>query len=104
MDEMLKLYLDKIETSINELKGINKLQIDHVNGKINELKDVVEKLRTKVEEIQIEYVNSEDVEKFVTKDYCNNHCSNEMSTKKITLLCGAISTICITLVELIKKI
>lgn len=109
MDETLKMYLERIDKNIIELRQA-------MDGDIRELKEIIEKLREKVENIQIEYVDIEDVEKIkneiykkieelVTKEYCNNkNCNDEISIKKITLICGGISTICITLIEIIKKL
>lgn len=109
MDELIKVYLDKMHQSIEELHNINKLQINNVNEKISELKDVIEKINEKVEKMQIDYPDEDyvkdikkDLEEKIEKIECTN--IEALSSKKIYVVCGIISSVCISIAEIIDKI
>jgi hypothetical protein len=132
MDEMLKMYLDKINQNITDLRNDHNIQIEHINfnidNKVNDLKKIMENLQLKIEEIQKDYVNNEDFKKMVTKEYCNNNKiliekkiesdviesnvidgnlqikKEELSIKKIVLITSCISGIVAIIINFFKDI
>lgn len=116
MDEIMKMYLNKIDNNVKELNNTNKIQVENVSKKIDELKTVIEHLRTKVEEIQIEYTDSKEAERIKLGlekkiDKVNNELEKKFekveiyknNEKKIYAICTAISITLMIIAKLLDK-
>jgi hypothetical protein len=107
MDEMLKMYLDKINQSITELRNDHNIQIENINLKIDEktadLKKIIEKMQ-------------KDYKTVVTKEYCDSNKvkifenaeneikKEELSVKKVVLITSCIGSITAILINFGEKV
>lgn len=123
MDEMLKLYLDKINDNINTLNdNINSLRSDHfqqveninlkIDTKIAELKKCIDIIQQNINEVEKTYAtqkNLDDLKKnVVEKEICNTIQKNavtnqEFSYKKVIAITSCIATIVGLIVDLISS-
>lgn len=127
IDDMLKMYLDKINQGITELRNDHNLQIESINlkidSKITDLKEMITQLQQQIKDIQKDYVNDTDLvnitsqlEKFVTKDYCENNKlsitknnenelkKEELSVKKVVLITTCIGSITAVIISFGEKV
>lgn len=127
IDDMLKMYLDKINQGITELRNDHNIQIESINlkidSKISDLKEMIIELQQQIKDIQKDYVNDTDLvnitsqlAKFVTKDYCENNKlsittnnenelkKEELSVKKVVLITTCIGSITAVIISFGEKI